>query len=354
MTGTMMLIPRQPSFAVDATAARRRALSRDDCVAVLREIGWGVLAVAEREHDGAVPIGVPTAYAHDGEHLYIAMVDGRKRRALERNPHVCLTVADVRSLEEWRSVMVVGVPRWLTADDERARAIAAFTAQPRASGQQLSASDAARLTDAELMLVEVAELRGFAADAGAAERGATAVKRTAAPPPARTPVTAAPGGPAVLRDDAPGAMDAIRRIIRALRDATAESEHALGVSAAQLFVLREIEKASAPTIGELARRTATAQSSVSEVVARLAARGLIARGRAAEDRRRASITLTDAGREVLRRAPESLPERMLAAFRRLPAERQRHLADGLADWIEEAGLAHHAATMFFEPLLEAE
>lgn len=349
----MMLIPREPSFAVDATAARRRALTREECVAVLREIGWGVLAVAERDHDGAIPIGVPTAYAHDGTHLYLAMVDGRKRRALERNPHVCLTVADVQSLQQWRSVMVIGAPHWLASDDERASAIAAFTSQPRAAGQELSSNDVSRLADAELMRLEVDELRGFEAIARVTGRGPTMVKPVADPVrPARTPVTSAPGGPAVLRDDAPVAMDAIRRIIRALRDATYASEQDLGVSAAQLFVLREIEKIGAPTIGELARRTATAQSSVSEVVARLAARGLVVRDRSSEDRRRASITLTATGRDVLSRAPESVPERMLAAFRRLPVDRQRQLADGLADWIEEAGLAHHAATMFFEPLLE--
>ncbi|HVX38552.1 MAG TPA: pyridoxamine 5'-phosphate oxidase family protein [Gemmatimonadaceae bacterium] len=349
MSIPIVQIPREPALTPEPAAARRRALSREECIAVLREIGWGVLAVAERGSSEAVPIGVPTAYAHDGENLYVAMVEGRKRRALELNPHVCLTVADVRSLRQWRSVMVIGVPRWLTSDTERARAVAAFTVQPRAPGHELSPRDAVQLGASELMRLEVRELRGFEATlndcAGVSPKRGSAAWASA-------PVVQQLGGPAVPRDDAPAAMDAIRRIIRALRDATHQTEASLGVSAAQLFVLREIEKAGTPTIGELARRTATAQSSVSEVVARLATRGLVSRGRSSEDRRRASIALTAAGRDALAQAPESLPERLLAGFRSLPRERQRDLADGLVDWIEAAGLAHHAATMFFEPLLE--
>ena len=152
-------------------------------------------------------------------------------------------------------------------------------------------------------------------------------------------------------DSAAVAMDAMRRIVRALRTAHVESRAIRGASMAQLFVLREIDKAGIITIGELAARTATAQSSVSAVVARLASRGLIVRGTSTEDRRRAAIILSDDGRAALASAPETIQERLLVAFRQLPVERQRTIADGMDEWIAAAGLGHVAATMFFEPVL---
>jgi DNA-binding MarR family transcriptional regulator len=147
------------------------------------------------------------------------------------------------------------------------------------------------------------------------------------------------------------AMDVLRRVVRALRIADGETGAALGLTSAQLFVLREIEKARMLTVGELAQRTATAQSSVSEVIARLDTRGLISRARSTEDRRRTEISLSEAGRALLMRSPETIQERLLAAFGRLPVDRQRQTADGLRAWISAAGLSEVPATMFFEPPL---
>jgi len=145
-------------------------------------------------------------------------------------------------------------------------------------------------------------------------------------------------------------MNTLRRIVRSLRAAEATSEAALGVTTAQLFVLREIEKAGTVTVGELAARTATAQSSVSEVLARLDARQLIRKCRSEADRRRTEISLSERGAQLLARAPETIQERLLAAFRRLPEQRQRDAAAALQAWLDEAALGDVAPTMFFEPL----
>ena len=144
-------------------------------------------------------------------------------------------------------------------------------------------------------------------------------------------------------------MNAIRRVVKALRQAEVSSTEGLAVGAAQLFVLREVAKAGVLTVTELAQRTATSQSSVSEVVSRLAARGLVLRGQSADDRRRAAITLTPAGEALLAHSAETVQERMLAAFRRLSPARQEALASSLGEWIAESGMGDLEATMFFEP-----
>ena len=143
------------------------------------------------------------------------------------------------------------------------------------------------------------------------------------------------------------AMDILRRILRSLQSARRESAR-LGVSAAQLFVLREISKADTLTVTELARRTATTQSSVSEVVARLLERGLLTRRRSTEDRRRADLTLSESGRRLLAQGPETIQERLLSAFNRLPAQTRHAAVDGLKAWLDEAGLSDIEPTMFFE------
>lgn len=146
------------------------------------------------------------------------------------------------------------------------------------------------------------------------------------------------------------AMNGIRRIVRALRLSSRASEKALGVSAAQLFVLRQLVALGddAPSIAQLAELTATDPSSVSVVVSRLAARGLCARRSSKTDARRAEVTITPAGRALLARAPEPVQHRMIAALSSMPVERRRELVAGLETIVSALGVADHMASMFFE------
>jgi DNA-binding MarR family transcriptional regulator len=148
--------------------------------------------------------------------------------------------------------------------------------------------------------------------------------------------------------DAMDAMDALRRIVRRVHEAEQETEQALGVTAAQLFVLREVAKVQPLTISALAHATATSQSSVSEVVNRLVARELLTRERSRTDRRRAEIRLSSSGRELLSRASETVQEQLIAGFQRLPDTTQRALSESLSRWLVEAGLSDIGPSMFFE------
>lgn len=142
-------------------------------------------------------------------------------------------------------------------------------------------------------------------------------------------------------------MDAIRRIVRVLREASRDAERTLGVSGAQLFVLSRL--ANGPrTINELAADTATHQSSVSVVVQRLVERGLASRAIAAHDARRREVSLTAAGRRLLRKAPTAAQERLIAGLRGLPPRQARRLADLLGTVVAAMGAAQQPATMFFE------
>jgi DNA-binding MarR family transcriptional regulator len=166
-------------------------------------------------------------------------------------------------------------------------------------------------------------------------------------PRARTRARPAPSPDAADRAASIRAMDNLRRVVRAL-SASARSVSARGLSGAQLFVLRQIAAAPSLSLGELAERTLTGQSTVSEVVARLVERGLVARVASSADARRAELTLTPSGRRAIDRTDPTAQERLADGLAAMPRARRAALADALDEWLAAAGLGEVAVGMFFD------
>ena len=158
-----------------------------------------------------------------------------------------------------------------------------------------------------------------------------------------------PAAAADPQSEAARAMDSLRRVVHALNTATRASERAFGLSAAQLFVLRQLSSMSGQSLTDLAVRTRTTQSSISEVVARLVRGGLIERQPSKADRRRAELSLTVAGRKTLAAAPETVQERLLRGFEQLDATSRTALAGTLESWLTASGLDDVTPALFFEP-----
>ena len=144
------------------------------------------------------------------------------------------------------------------------------------------------------------------------------------------------------------AMDGLRRIVRALRVGNVRAEASHGISSAQLFALRSIDAQPGGSLSDLAARTLTSQSTVSEVVARLVAQGLITRVSSADDRRRIELRVSAEGRKIVEAAPATIQEQLAAGYLSLPSDQQTALADGMEAWIIAAGLSATPAAMFFE------
>ena len=81
---------------------------------------------------------------------------------------------------------------------------------------------------------------------------------------------------------------------------------------------------------------------------RLTERGLVARRRSTEDRRRVEIRATPAGVAVLGRAPHAPTRRLLEGLGALDERSLRRLAAGLADLVQAMGLADEPARMLFD------
>ena len=151
------------------------------------------------------------------------------------------------------------------------------------------------------------------------------------------------------QDSQPAAvMVALRRIVRFLRLADRDAEAAVGLSAAQLFVLASLADQPAGSLAELAQRTLTDQSSVSTVVTRLVERRLVARTPAAHDRRRTQLKITAAGMRVLRTAPRVPQTRMAEVVRAMPARRRTELVRAIEGLATAIGANEVAPQMLFE------
>ncbi len=143
-------------------------------------------------------------------------------------------------------------------------------------------------------------------------------------------------------------MDALRRIVQTLRVSARSAERRHGISGAQLFVLHQLAEVGTQSINELAARTFTHQSSVSTVVGRLVDGGYVMRRNSEHDGRRAEVTLTSAGRALLRKAPEPAQTHLIAALGRLGRSDRRLLARTLSALVREMGSDRVDPQMLFD------
>jgi DNA-binding MarR family transcriptional regulator len=142
-------------------------------------------------------------------------------------------------------------------------------------------------------------------------------------------------------------LDDFRRIVRALRLSSSAARQRLGVTGAQLFVLKAL--AGGPrTMSDVALRTRTHQSTVSVVVKRLVARDLVRRAPSAADGRAVELTLSPSGRALLRHAPDAAQESLIEGLERLADGERRVLARALHRLVEAMELHDETPAMFFE------
>ena len=154
--------------------------------------------------------------------------------------------------------------------------------------------------------------------------------------------------PEPAADDAAQVLDSLRRIVRGLRATAHSVERSMGISGAQLFVLRELAAEPGVSLRRLSERTLTDPSSVSVVVARLVELGFVARRQDRADARRSVLTLSPRGHALLARAPEPFQARLVATLRGFPRARLRRMNADLASVVDALGIGGGAPPMFFE------
>lgn len=82
-----------------------------------------------------------------------------------------------------------------------------------------------------------------------------------------------------------------------------EIEKSVGISGAQLWALSEVSNAPGATVSSLAKVMSLHQSTTSNLMDKLEAKGLIERKRSTEDRRVVKVWVTPQGADALGKAP---------------------------------------------------
>lgn len=113
---------------------------------------------------------------------------------------------------------------------------------------------------------------------------------------------------------------------RALRD--------FGVTGPQIWALQTLAREGVLTVGELADRMFLHVSTVSVIVDRLEARGLVTRSRDAQDRRVVRLELEPRGRTLLGRVPDPPRSKLARGVARLSDDRLARVESVVAQLVK--------------------
>ena len=127
---------------------------------------------------------------------------------------------------------------------------------------------------------------------------------------------------------------ALRRIIRAVDIYSRKLNSDFSITAPQLLCLYSIGKDDGLTLTALANNVNLGASTANGIVDRLVVKGLVERNRSNEDRRRVTLRLTPAGREMAKAAPALLQDRLAESLRKLPDLEQAAIALSLERVVE--------------------
>nr|WP_272213674.1 MarR family transcriptional regulator [Marinicella sp. W31]MDC2879630.1 MarR family transcriptional regulator [Marinicella sp. W31] len=122
---------------------------------------------------------------------------------------------------------------------------------------------------------------------------------------------------------------ALRRILRATENYERDLAQSARLTPAQLRVLQIVEERGSVTPKALATQMGIRQASVTTLVDKLVARGMVERVPSKTDRRQTNVTVTEAGRAMVESAPDALQQRYVQAFEALKDWEQAQLIASL-------------------------
>ncbi len=129
-------------------------------------------------------------------------------------------------------------------------------------------------------------------------------------------------------------LRSLRRIIRAIDQHSRQLSRRFNLTVPQLVCLRQLLASGTSTPGDLARMVYLSQATVTGILDRLEAHGLIERSRSSPDRRRVLVSLTETGYRLVKRMPWPLQERFAQRLAALPEERQAAIDEVLHQVVE--------------------
>lgn len=124
-------------------------------------------------------------------------------------------------------------------------------------------------------------------------------------------------------------LGAIRRIIRAVDIHSRKLYSEFDITTPQMICIYELKRNDGITLSQLSKAVNIGTSTVNGIVDRLELKGLLTRQRSSKDRRKVLLHLTEAGRQVSRKTPSLLQDKLSNALQILPELEQVTIAMSL-------------------------
>ncbi|GGC08814.1 MarR family transcriptional regulator [Novosphingobium endophyticum] len=144
-------------------------------------------------------------------------------------------------------------------------------------------------------------------------------------------------------------LRALRRLLRVTELGGKQLAAVTGLTTSQLMVLQEVDRGGEVMPSAVAHALQFSQATITTLVDRLVAVGLVTRQRSDLDKRRMLLRITDEGRSVLNRAPDMLQDRFGERYSSLPEWEQAMILAGLERLSELLG----ASDIDAAPLLDS-
>jgi DNA-binding MarR family transcriptional regulator len=144
-------------------------------------------------------------------------------------------------------------------------------------------------------------------------------------------------------------LRSMRRIIRAVDLYSRRLIAQTGLSGPQLTCLRALARGGSMQTFQLADAVHLSAATVCGILNRLEQRGLVARARQTDDRRRVLVSLTEAGEDTVENAPPVLHDKFLLKLRALPPDEQQSMQETLAAIVDMMAASELDAAPLLEP-----
>lgn len=125
------------------------------------------------------------------------------------------------------------------------------------------------------------------------------------------------------------ALIALRQIQRRTEQASKKLAAQAGLTPSQLLVMQILSEQGEISVGEVSKQTQLKHATITSLVDKLVARGLLTRRRCDQDRRKVWLTLQPDGQNAITAAPDLLHETFRSRFSQLPSWHQAMLVSAL-------------------------